>query len=263
MTTATPLDLAHAASDEAPQDDAARLRFYERLADAELFLLLQSEAQGDTVDPMVFDTEDGKFVVAFDREERLADFAETQAPYLAISGRLLAGMIAGQEVGLGVNLGVAPSSTLLSPAAIDWLAATLEQRPEEAEDLPRELSPPSALPEALLTALDAKFATMAGLAKLAYLCGVTYESGRRGHLLAFINAQEGAETALARAVNEALTFSGLEAGALDVAFFAPTDSIAANLARTGLRLDLPQAELEAKGVRPAPGSDPEKPPLLR
>ena len=41
--TDTPLDLAHAATEAAPQDDAARLRFYERLADGELFLLLEAE----------------------------------------------------------------------------------------------------------------------------------------------------------------------------------------------------------------------------
>ena len=38
--TETPLDLAFAAMQAAPDEDAPRLRFYERLADAELFLLL-------------------------------------------------------------------------------------------------------------------------------------------------------------------------------------------------------------------------------
>ena len=50
----------------------------------------------------------------FDREERLADFAKGSAPYAAISGRILAGMLEGQGIGLGVNLEVAPSSILMS-----------------------------------------------------------------------------------------------------------------------------------------------------
>ena len=49
MTEMTPLDTVHAAMEAAPQDDAARLRFYERLADSELFLLLTEEAQGDNI----------------------------------------------------------------------------------------------------------------------------------------------------------------------------------------------------------------------
>ena len=55
-----------------------------------------------------------------------------------------------------------------------------------------------------------------------------------------IDALSDAQGAIAQAVNEALTFSGLEAAALDVAFFASSDPIAAKLAKTGLRFDLPQ-----------------------
>ena len=40
MTELTPLDTAHDAMQAAPEDDRARLRFYERLADSELFLML-------------------------------------------------------------------------------------------------------------------------------------------------------------------------------------------------------------------------------
>ena len=51
MTDQTPLDTAHTAMDATPDDDAARLRFFERLADSELFLLLQGEATGDSLSP--------------------------------------------------------------------------------------------------------------------------------------------------------------------------------------------------------------------
>ena len=49
MTEITPLDSAHAAMQAAPDDDTARLRFYERLADGELFVLLSQEAADDVV----------------------------------------------------------------------------------------------------------------------------------------------------------------------------------------------------------------------
>lgn len=39
--------------------------------------------------------------------------------------------------------------------------------------------------------------------------------------------------------------------------------MAAAMAKVGLRFELPQAEERAQIVRPAPGSDPEKPPILR
>lgn len=51
----TPLDRAHARMEAATDDSHARLGFYERLADAEVFLLLEKEPEGDHLTPQVFD----------------------------------------------------------------------------------------------------------------------------------------------------------------------------------------------------------------
>lgn len=262
MTETTAIDAAHAAMQAAPQDDGARLRFYERLADAELFLLLSEEARGETLSPEHFDLVDGRFVLAFDRADRLARFAGRPAPYAALSGRVLARMLAGQGIGLGLNLDVAPSSILISPKALRWLDATLGHAPDEVEAKIAEFLPPAGLPQALLEALDTKLATAGGLAPAAYLASVRYETGGQGHLLGFVDAVEGAQGALAKAAAEALTFSGIEAGAMDVGFFAASDPAAAKLARTGLRFDLPRRE-PADFAPVAPGSDPDKPPILK
>ncbi len=260
MTDDTPLDRAHAAMEAAPADEAARLAFYDCLAGAELFLLLQAEAEGDRITPEVFGLESGPVVLAFDREDRLAAFLGRPAPYAALSGRRLAAMLAGQGLGLGLNLDVAPSAMLLPAEALDWLAATLGQGTDAVEARIERLSPPQGLPEAVLTALDRKLAAAEGLARAAYLADVDYTGGAAGHLLAFIDAVPGAEAALTEAVAEALTFSGIEAGMIDVVFLPATGPVAATLARVGLRFDLPQPV----PVGPAaPGSDPDRPPRLR
>ena len=74
---------------------------------------------------------------------------------------------------------------------------------------------------------------------------------------------EAAEQALANAASEALTFSGIEAGAMDVGFFASDDPVVAKLAKVGLRFDLPQGEGLQQTPRMAPGMDPSKPPILK
>ncbi|MEM7721741.1 MAG: SseB family protein [Pseudomonadota bacterium] len=259
----TPLDTAHAAMEAAPDDDTARLAFYDRLAASELFLLLEAEPESDTIRPQIFPVEGQNFVLVFDREERLSDFAEGSAPYASLSGRALAGMLAGQDLGLAVNPDVAPSSILIEAASVGWLADTLSGAPDEVEETAEEVGPPVGLPETLLTALDTRLATAEGLANLAYLVGVTYAGGRRGHLLAFVAPVPGAEPALAQVVADALTFSGVEAGTLDVGFFRASDPMAARLARVGLRFDLP--ETPAMGTMPgsAPGMDPDAPPRLK
>ncbi|MCK0142236.1 SseB family protein [Aliiroseovarius sp. F20344] len=262
MSEQTPLDKAHAAMQADLNDDSARLRFYERLSDRELFLLLAKEPQGDDIDPELFELETEKYVLVFDREDRLSEFVGNPAPYAALPGRVIAGMLSGHGIGLGVNLGVAPSSILIPAEAMDWLAQTLSSAPDEVEAQIAEILPPSA-PDVLLTALSEKLGSALGLAECACLAGVRHTDGKRGHLLAFINPAEGAERALAGAANEALTFSGLDAGELDVGFFSDSEEISQKMLSVGLRFDLPAPEAPAQSSPTIPGSDPNRPPILK
>ncbi|MEO0389572.1 MAG: SseB family protein [Pseudomonadota bacterium] len=257
----TPLDLAHAAmmADEAA--DAPRAAFYAQLATTELYLLLEAEPEGDAITPRSFDLPSGTVVLAFDREDRLAHFAGGPAPYAAVSGRTLAELLAPSQLGLGLNLDVAPSSILLPADAMRWLADTTAT-PEAAQEARiAAIAPPHGLPEALLTALDARLAGATGLARFAALALATYAQGGKGHLLAFVGALPDAEPALRRAGAEALRFSGLEAGSLDIVFLSASHPLAEALSRTGLRFDIPQPEELA--ARRAPGSDPAHPPKLK
>lgn len=261
MTTA--LDQAYADLQAAGEEDVhARLRWFDRLSASELFLLLEAEAVADRVRPRVFEVEGGAFVCVFDREERLSAFAGEAAPYAALSGRALTEMLVGRELGLAVNLGT-EAEMLLDGAAVAWLSDLLAERPSEVEEVPQEVEAPRGLPETLLTALDARLATAAGLAGTAVLVAVRYAGGGRGHLLAVLDAVPGAEPALARLVGEALSFSGLEAGTLDVGFFRGGDALAERLLRVGLRFDLPEAVEDVMSGPGAPGLDPDKPPRLR
>ena len=261
MSETTELDTAHGAMTADETDDLARLKFYERLADTELFMLLEGEAEGDQITPALFEVEDQQFVLIFDREARMVEFYGKIAPYAALSGRGMAQMLAGQRIGMALNMGVAPSAMLIPAEAVDWLSQTLGSAPEEVEGQITELTAPSGLPETLLEALDRKLATAAGLAVEAYLCGVVYEGGGRGHMLAFVGTIDGAEGALTAAVNEALVFSGIDAGTLDVAHLEGGDPVSERIARVGLRFDLPSPQMpDTPGANP--GMDPTKPPKL-
>ena len=260
MTEQTPLDLAHAAMVATPDDDAARLRFYERIADVELFMLLEAEPVEDQINPILLED---TYVIVFDRAERLASYVGQSAPYVALSGRAIAQMLEGQSLGMAVNVSVASSEILLPADAVEWLRETLAHAADVVEAKIEQVLPPKGLPENLIAAIDAKLATATGMAAGAWLVGVEYTGGGRGHLLAFIGAIPRAQDALVRAASEALTFSGIEAGAMDVGFFEPGDPTVAKLAKVGLRFDLPQTQGLQHTPRMPPGSDPSKPPILK
>ncbi|PYF09710.1 type III secretion system (T3SS) SseB-like protein [Rhodobacter viridis] len=265
----TAYDRAHAAMEAEPENEALRLAVYDRLADAELFVLLENEPDAeDDIVPQVFETEEGDFVLAFDTEERLASFSEEPVPYAALPGRVIAQVLAGEGVGLGVNLGVADSAMLLPPEALEWLTHTLTHVPEAGAARPLEFAGPGLSPAVLallLPAFEAKFEQLAGLATEAVLGSVLWEGGRRGHVLAFFGAPEIARPGIAKAMGEALMFSGLEAGELDVTFLDAADPAAAVLLEKGLVLHLPERVVEEvqELKLTAPGMDPDKPPILR
>ncbi|WP_372893647.1 SseB family protein [Rhodosalinus sp.] len=256
----TPLDQAHAAMEAAPEDEARRRAFYDRLALSELYLLLEEEPAEDRLSPRIFPLDEGRIVVAFDLEERLSAFAGGAAPYAAISGRTLARMLAEQDVGLGLNL-EAPSAILLPAEAMAWLAERAPEAPRAIAERPVALHPPGDLPEGLLAALDARLAAAAGRASAAWLAEAEYSGGGRAALLAFTGTAPGAEGALAQAAGEALAFSGLEAGWLDLAFSQAGEALADRLAAVALRIELPAPEAP-EGPAP-PGQDPDRPPRLR
>ena len=257
----TPIDAAHAEMEANPDNDTARLRFYERLIDAELFMLLEAEPDGRNINPDLFQVGGQEVALVFDREERLADFAERIVPFASLSGRSIVAMLNGKNIGLGLNLSVSPSSIILPPDVIVWMSKTISIEPAQTEAKLKEVFPPTLLPEEVITALDSKLATMAGFAEIAYLVEVSYETNVRATVIVFINARPDAEEAIAYAISETLIFSGIEAGSLDVMFLDASNAVCAKLAKFGLRFDLPK--LEIKKPPSAPGMDPTKPPLLR
>lgn len=245
----TELDRAYRAMEA---DDTARPAFYDRLVSGALFAMLGEEGA-----PRVFDLDEGRYVLAFDTEERLADFAAGPTDYAAMPGRRLVAALARQGIGLALNLGGAPSQMLLPAEAVDWLAQRAAAEPQpEAEARLTEIRTPGPLPEALIQALDLLLRQASGLAERAYLCRAGDGSGPLRPLLAVIGAAPEAERALARAVQEAAAFADASAP-LDIAFFVAGHPATERLDRVGLRIDLPAPAPE----RPAP--DPTKPPRLR
>lgn len=261
MAEPTPLDQAFVVARSAA-DETEQMTFYQQLVATELFVLLEGESDNEIITPSLFEVDGQSFVLAFDTEARLSGFTGGASHYAAMSGRSLVGLLAPEGLGLGVNLGVPSSETLLPSDLVGWLHETLARGPAEVETQVREFHPPGVLPERLLTGLDARLASASGLAENAYLAGVVYENGANGHMLGVIDVLPGAEAALAQAVSEVLQFSGLEAAAIDVGFFRAEDPVSASLAKVGLRFDLPKPAPVERQDLPAPGMDPDRPPKL-
>ena len=170
--------------------DAARLRFFERLADNELFLLLTEEARDENISPgscltwlMV------RFVLAFDREEQTGASLRAVLPLMPLCPDVFwRRCCAGQGIGLGLNLEVAPSSMLI-PAEAYGLACGSDPGAMPRKKCNRRLTeflPPAGLPDILLTALDTKLATAGRSGLKPHISPEPAPTGGgQGHLLGF------------------------------------------------------------------------------
>ena len=265
----TSLDSAYHAMQSAPDDEKARLRFYAEFADTPLTLLLTEPAGDDSISPQMFETEEGSFVLAFDTEDRLADFARSldgaAAEYAQIPGRGLASMLVGQGVGIALNPGVAPSEFLCTPEAIEWLVATVSQAPIQEEAQPGDIGAPGEVAEDLLDAMGRAMGHATGFASSAYLVKATHRGGQEGLMLALLDVAPGAEAALAGAVSTAVQFLGDQDLRLDVVFPEKASPFAAQVAQCGVEIAIPAPiDMTSEAAGPAsPGMDPERPPKLR
>ena len=267
----TNLDRAHEQMQLRPDDDALRARFMSLLADCELFLPLKKEPKGDEIAPELLDLEGGTYLSAYDSEERLSqgcqNAGEGGVPYIALSGRILARMLAGSQVGLALNLNVAPSSMLLSNDMMRWVNEVLDHAPETAQGHIASLHSPRQFAGSFLDVLSAKLVFSASLAQAFWLCRVVYKSGEEADVLAILGAEARVEEALAKAVQEAVLLAGEGDTVLDVLFLTGDEPLVAALERLGERLIFERSE-EAPNTPQntfptPPGRDPDKPPILR
>ncbi len=234
--------------------DGPDLAFYEALLGSELSVLLD----GDEV--QIFPVSDGPLALAFETDDRLAAFAEGPADRAVMPGRALVEMLAGQGLGIGLNLPEAPSARVIPADAVDWLADLLSETARVQATAPTEVTAPTGLSDRLLAALDRRLAQAEGLADHAWLAGGVFGDGPARLLLAVVGATKGAEDSLGQSIGEAVVFVGNDGQTVDLVFLEHSDPLIGLLKKVGLRFDIP-APNPLK--REAPGTNPLKPPRLR
>lgn len=254
IMTQTKLDAAFASMED---DEDARRRYYATLAATELFVILEDEA-GETFAPQLLEHDGVTFAVAFDREERLAEFLDAPGACISMSGRALVTTLSDAGLGLGINLGM-ETGTLLPPDVLGWIAEHLVSEVEAEDTRIDSLGAPVHASEALLTVLDAHLPALTGMARSATLVEATLE-GKTGLLLVIVDAPEAARAACAGALAEALRLAQVTDG-LDTVFLDADDPVLEAINRIGLRFDIPEP-METQRTHAAPGSDPDKPPIL-
>ena len=267
------LRLAEARGD-ADASDAARLVYYAALAAQEICVALETSggpAAGDSFAPRTLALGGGPVVLAFDDEAYLAAFAPEGAEFVMLAGRDLMQAMAGQGLGLGMNLASPQRAYLLDAAGVDWLAALVSMpapRPRNASQIAQQvLAPPDGVPGMLAALLVMRLALWPGAIQAAVLLRADAQV-----VLVVIGVAPATQPALAHNLAEAARFAGFspqgsaEGTAPDFAqvFVDADDPLAAKACAIGRALPVaPAAPSASHHPGAAPGLDPDRPPNLR
>lgn len=248
--------LDHAAPGEAAPDEAAgeraRRRFYALLLETPLFTPIHEPGAEDApLRPLVFEPSGGPVALGFDRDARLAAFFGRPTPFATLPGRALVAALAERGLGLGLNLGDAPSATVLDAAAIRWLAEQGGARLVEAEaEAGLVARAPAGAPEPLAAALAGGAEEMTGLLAELWLIRLARAGEARGRLVAVARA--------APAARRAGPGVATRLGALAAPFAAEDDPLDVALAEEGEAL-LVAARAAGAPLHPPP-APPQAPP---
>lgn len=256
--TETALDKAHDAMMAAPDDAGMASKYYGLLASVELFVLLEDEP-GDRFEPQMIEMDGARFVLAFDTDARMGAFCEEPTPYIAMSGRALVEALVGARLGIAVNPGM-ERAMFVPMAAVDWMQTRTSEDLSQTQAKIDEISTPDVADVDVLKAIDARLAVFAGAGRSAYLVKARYGS-ETAHLMIFAGLPEGAKASVAGSLAEVVRFVAPDL-ALDTIFVEEGAGIIAAASRLGLRFDM-SARPRERGEVKAPGSDPDKPPLLQ
>jgi hypothetical protein len=257
----TPLERAIVMLEATPDDSTRFSAVVERLADTEVFLAVEAATSEAEVTPKTVWLLAQEYVAIYDTELRLAESVGGKAEYLSVSGRALVQMLAGQDTGIALNPGTNAIGYVFEPKTLQWLAQSLDERPSAIAQQITQVSPPPALTPKALDALSIKLTAAQGLAKYACLVEATDAENHKNPMLCFVGLVPDAQADLAKLVQEYLQFSEQDGAPWDVTYLSPDHGMVQKLLKVGLRFDLPVPKVAVE--RPAPGTIPGQPPILR
>lgn len=254
----TRLDVVYQRMQSSPESETAGLRFYEAFCDANLCVLINADTS-----MQVFETSQGKIVLAFDTDERVAEFISEATEFIKIAGRDLVMQLLASETGIGLNLNVAPTSQILSPDILTWLSEFLAESSSFSIDQVVAISPPDQWLDDHKTAISTQLEKYAGMIASAYFCSVTYSDNTVADAVFIVDCDPTTEAVLFTALVESQKFLDKNTAEIAIKFISPDNQEFPEICRVGEEIVISKLTVIHTSAPTAPGMDPDKPPKLR
>lgn len=252
-------DLIEAAL-SAREADGPRIKLFQYLADAELFLALKEPANDTSLEPVTLSEQGEDHAAVFSDEETLVDFSGDQAHFCVLPGRALAQMLASAGCGMALDPGQS-AGILFGKDVVAWMHRLFEQQPDLSDERLSDFGP-ARLSDAVLDKVASKLTGLAEISADLYVFSAPVDDGAIGDVIAIPDIPERVQASLSKAIMEAVLFATGGAQGCDVAFTQASSETFEKIRKVARHVQL-QPEPQPIRVRsPGPGMDPDKPPKL-
>lgn len=257
------LDTAYANMQNPDGDETAELRFYETFCDCVLTVLIVEDEAQDKIQFDIFETSQGALVLAFDSEDRMAEFIEKPTGFINMPGRELLQMLSDQQLGIGLNLAVAPSSQILEKATLDWVRDVIGSESMVKMDKISSLKPATNISPSLSQNLAMRLQAFYGFVESVLICDVTYEDGYAGTAFFVLNCDPDTEANLFAMLMETQRFSSRDDSEIAIQFIQTNSPNIDDIRAVAQEVKPLPRSAKSISTPKAPGRDPAKPPKLR
>ena len=95
-----------------------KLEFYQRILGNEFLIILESNDFEGDLTPRTFDTQEGKFLLCYESNEKLTNFLTQEAAHALLSFTKIITLIKNKKIGIALNIG-GNSGILLDLEAVE------------------------------------------------------------------------------------------------------------------------------------------------
>ena len=233
-----------------PSNINRKLEFYQRILGNDFLVVLENSDFEEDLRPCIFDTQEGRFLLCFENNEKLTNFVTQETTHALLSFKEIIKLIKNKKIGIALNIGD-HSGVLLDLKAVGWIDQVISTGPaEELSSIPIKFEFPNLVDDCLFDNLQIVVKKLSGMAKKVILARAHYEDLSVSYFLGFIDSPQLFHALIREGVLDIVKLDKSDNTFVDVAFLSSSTELASQLVANGLRIRLPKTQTYNKNVPP-------------
>ena len=237
-----------------PNNTNRKLEFYQRILGHDFLVVLENTDLDEDLRPHIFNTEEGRFLLCFENNEKLTNFIIRETTHALLSFKEIIKFVENKKIGIALNLGT-KSGVLLDLKAVRWIEQVILTGPAiELSSRPIAFEFPNLVDKNLISKLKIALDKLSGMTKKVVLARARYKDLGVSYFLGFIDSPQVFHELIKERILDIVKLQKSDSVFVDVAFLSSSTELASQLVANGLTMTLPKLHISNKNVKPLPNT---------